>query len=76
MQKNSLTDLAEAVEVRTAQLSLNKSKMQQTLETAFRPSAVSNAGTRYCNFVLSEIKFKIKQKFFNEIFFLDGRLTF
>ncbi|XP_011505901.1 PREDICTED: protein lin-54 homolog isoform X2 [Ceratosolen solmsi marchali] len=46
LHKKSLKDLAEAVEVRTAQLSLNKVKMQQMSDATFRPPAISNTGAR------------------------------
>ncbi|KAL0108772.1 hypothetical protein PUN28_014127 [Cardiocondyla obscurior] len=45
LQKKSLKDLAEATEVKTAQLSLNKTQLQLS-EMAFRPPATSNSGTR------------------------------
>ncbi|EFN84203.1 protein lin-54 homolog [Harpegnathos saltator] len=45
LEKKSLKDLAEAAEVRTAQLSLNKAQLQLS-EMAFRPPATSNSGTR------------------------------
>jgi hypothetical protein len=47
LHKKSLKDLAEAVEVRTAQLSLNKTKIQQMSDATFRPPAASNTGARY-----------------------------
>lgn len=46
LEKKSLKDLAEAAEVRTAQLTLNKTKLQQLSDMAFRPPAVSNTGAR------------------------------
>lgn len=47
LTKKSLKDLADAAEVQTAQLTLNKAKMQQYLDsTAFRPAATSNTGAR------------------------------
>ncbi|XP_012278286.1 protein lin-54 homolog isoform X2 [Orussus abietinus] len=46
LEKKSLKDLAEAAEVRTAQLSLNKAKLQQLSEVTFRPPATSNTGAR------------------------------
>lgn len=46
LEKKSLKDLADAAEVRTAQLTLNKAKLQLS-EMAFRPPAVSNTGARY-----------------------------
>ncbi|XP_003424108.1 protein lin-54 homolog isoform X1 [Nasonia vitripennis] len=46
LHKQSLKDLAEAVEVRTAQLNLSKAKMQQISDTTFRPPAASNTGAR------------------------------
>lgn len=46
LEKKSLKDLAEAAEVRTAQLTLNKTKLQLS-EMAFRPPATSNTGARY-----------------------------
>ncbi|XP_015180571.1 PREDICTED: protein lin-54 homolog isoform X4 [Polistes dominula] len=45
LEKKSLKDLADAAEVRTAQLTLNKAKLQLS-EMAFRPPAVSNTGAR------------------------------
>ncbi|XP_014477856.1 PREDICTED: protein lin-54 homolog [Dinoponera quadriceps] len=45
LEKKSLKDLAEATEVRTAQISLNKAQLQLS-EMAFRPPATSNSGTR------------------------------
>ncbi|XP_076640391.1 protein lin-54 homolog [Colletes latitarsis] len=45
LEKKSLKDLAEAAEVRTAQLTLNKAKLQLS-EMAFRPPATSNTGAR------------------------------
>ncbi|XP_053970403.1 protein lin-54 homolog [Hylaeus volcanicus] len=45
LEKKSLKDLAEAAEVRTAQLTLNKAKLQLS-EMAFRPPAASNTGAR------------------------------
>ncbi|XP_011686891.1 PREDICTED: protein lin-54 homolog isoform X2 [Wasmannia auropunctata] len=45
LQKKSLKDLAEAAEVKTTQLSLNKAQLQLS-EMAFRPPATSNTGTR------------------------------
>ncbi|CAL7951710.1 unnamed protein product [Xylocopa violacea] len=45
LEKKSLKDLAEAAEVRTAQLTLNKTKLQLS-EMAFRPPATSNTGAR------------------------------
>ncbi|XP_024882038.1 protein lin-54 homolog isoform X2 [Temnothorax curvispinosus] len=45
LQKKSLKDLAEATEVKTTQLSLNKAQLQLS-EMAFRPTASSNTGTR------------------------------
>ncbi|KOC67673.1 Protein lin-54 like protein [Habropoda laboriosa] len=45
LEKKSLKDLAEAAEVRTAQLTLNKAKLQVS-EMAFRPPAASNTGAR------------------------------
>ncbi|KZC05293.1 PREDICTED: protein lin-54 homolog [Dufourea novaeangliae] len=45
LEKKSLKDLAEAAEVRTAQLTLNKAKLQLS-EMAFRPPAASNSGAR------------------------------
>ncbi|XP_034190866.1 protein lin-54 homolog isoform X2 [Osmia lignaria lignaria] len=45
LEKKSLKDLAEAAEVRTAQLTLNKAKLQIS-EMAFRPPATSNTGAR------------------------------
>ncbi|XP_017880263.1 protein lin-54 homolog isoform X2 [Ceratina calcarata] len=45
LEKKSLKDLAEAAEVRTAQLTLNKTKLQLS-EMAFRPPAASNTGAR------------------------------
>lgn len=47
MEKKSLKDLAEAVEVRTTQLSSNKAKVHQFTDVSFRPQATSNAGARY-----------------------------
>ncbi|XP_046734294.1 protein lin-54 homolog [Diprion similis] len=46
LEKKSLKDLAEAAEVRTAQLTLNKTKLQQLSDMAFRPPAMSNTGAR------------------------------
>jgi len=46
LQKKSLKDLADAPEVKTTQLSLNKAQLQLS-EMAFRPPATSNTGTRY-----------------------------
>ncbi|XP_014206996.1 protein lin-54 homolog [Copidosoma floridanum] len=47
VHKKSLKDLAEAAEVRTAQLtSFNKTKLLQIPDTTFRPAAASNAGAR------------------------------
>ncbi|XP_066594732.1 protein lin-54 homolog [Prorops nasuta] len=45
LEKKSLKDLADAAEVRTAQLTLNKAKLQVP-EMAFRPPAASNSGAR------------------------------
>ncbi|XP_012144401.1 protein lin-54 homolog isoform X2 [Megachile rotundata] len=45
LEKKSLKDLAEAAEVRTAQLTLNKTKLQSS-EMSFRPPATSNTGPR------------------------------
>ncbi|XP_076654954.1 protein lin-54 homolog isoform X1 [Halictus rubicundus] len=45
LEKKSLKDLAEAAEVRTTQLTLNKAKLQLS-EMAFRPPAISNTGAR------------------------------
>ncbi|RLU26383.1 hypothetical protein DMN91_000177 [Ooceraea biroi] len=45
LEKKSLKDLAEAAEMRTPQLSLNKAQLQLS-EMAFRPPATSNTGTR------------------------------
>ncbi|XP_043276542.1 protein lin-54 homolog isoform X2 [Venturia canescens] len=56
LEKKSLKDLAEAVEVRTAQLSLNKAKIQQLSEMAFRPQAASNTGARQTfNFLTDKV---------------------
>ncbi|KAK0179600.1 hypothetical protein PV327_005338 [Microctonus hyperodae] len=46
LEKKSLKDLADAAEVRTTQLSLNKAKIQQLAEMAFRIPAASNTGPR------------------------------
>lgn len=45
VEKKTLKDLAEAVEVRAAQI--NKAKIQQLAEMAFRVPAASNSGARY-----------------------------
>lgn len=57
LEKKSLKDLAEAAEVRTSQLSLNKAQLQLS-EMAFRPPASSNTGTR-----LVTIFYKLKKYF-------------
>ncbi|XP_014224287.1 protein lin-54 homolog isoform X1 [Trichogramma pretiosum] len=46
LSKKSLNDLADAAEVRTAQLSIGKSKIQPSSDITFRPPATSNAGAR------------------------------
>ncbi|XP_015126769.1 protein lin-54 homolog [Diachasma alloeum] len=46
IEKKSLKDLADAAEVRTTQLMLNKSKTQQFSAMTFRPPATSNTGPR------------------------------
>ncbi|XP_034950242.1 protein lin-54 homolog isoform X2 [Chelonus insularis] len=46
IEKKSLKDLADAIEVRTSQLNLSKSKNQQPTEMNFRIPAASNTGTR------------------------------
>lgn len=46
LQKKSLKDFTETAEVKTTQLSLNKTQLQLS-EMAFRPPATSNTGTRF-----------------------------
>ncbi|XP_058795737.1 protein lin-54 homolog isoform X2 [Phymastichus coffea] len=46
VHKQSLKDLVEAVEVRSAQLTLNKTKSLQMSDPTFRPPAASNSGAR------------------------------